>query len=93
MDSFHGKLLDGERVVFSRVSGVYEGKDARGRRCGQLEVHEGSTPMLRTSRAYRLSLDDGRSEDIMITGLRQSGTAGITLLAFQSPEALPVRNH
>jgi hypothetical protein len=85
MHSFHGKLLIGERVLFRRVSGVYEEDDGRGVRSGHLEVHEGSTPMLMTNRPYHLALDDGRNEEIYITGLRQSGTAGVTMLAFRAP--------
>ena len=84
MHCFHGKLLDGERVLFRRVSGVYEEDDGQGVRCGRLEVHEGSAPMLATRRPYRLVRDDGRSEEIFITGLRQSGTAGILMLAFRA---------
>jgi len=85
MHSFQGKLLIGERVLFKRVSGVYEEDDGRGVRSGHLEVHEGSTPMLMTNRPYHLALDDGRNEEIYITGLRQSGTAGVTMLAFRAP--------
>jgi hypothetical protein len=89
--AFHGKLLDGERVVFRRVSGVYEEEDERGVRCGHLEVHDGPALMLGTDRPYRLVRDDGRAGEIFITGLRQSGTAGITRLAFRDTGGLEGR--
>ena len=76
MQCFHGKLLDGERVLFRRVSGEYEEDDGQGVRCGRLEVHEGSAPMLATRRLYRLVRDDGRSEEIFITGLHRAGRPG-----------------
>lgn len=84
MQEFHGNLLDGERVLFRRVSGVFEEEDRQGVRSGRLEAHEGTTTMLRTSRPYRLALDDGRSEEIYVTDLRQSGTAGVAVLAFKT---------
>ncbi len=37
-----------------------------------------------TSRPYRLALDDGRSEEIFITGLRQNGTAGHESMGAES---------
>jgi hypothetical protein len=88
MERFQGKLLDGERLLFGPVSGVFEEETHRGARFGLLEVHEGSAPLLATHRPYRLILDDGRAEEIFITGLRQSGTAGVTTLAFQVPGGL-----
>jgi hypothetical protein len=91
MPCFHGKLLDGERVLFGRVSGVFEEEDGRGVRSGHLEVHDGPALMLVTSRPYRLVRDDGRSEEIFITGLRQSGTAGITRLVFRASGGIEAR--
>ncbi|MBX6313778.1 MAG: hypothetical protein IRY99_12800 [Isosphaeraceae bacterium] len=88
--AFHGKLLDGGRVVFRRVSGLYE-EDERGVWSGHLEVHDGPALMLRTDHPCRLVRDDGRGEAIVITGLRQSGTAGIARLAFRASGGLEGR--
>lgn len=85
MERFHGRLLEGERVLFGRVSGVYEERDDRGDRLGHLEIHEGSAPILDARRPYRLALENGRTDEISITGMRLSGLAGITLLAFRAP--------
>jgi hypothetical protein len=84
VERLHGKLCDGERVLFGRVSVAFEGRDERGNRLGRLEVHEGSAPFLVISRPYRLALDDGRTEEVFITGLRQSGLAGIIILTMRT---------
>jgi hypothetical protein len=90
MEHFQGKLFNGERVLFERVSGVFDDWAHRGERIGHLEVHEGNVPMLRSNRPYRLVLDDGRLEKICFTELLQSGTTGVTTLAFRVPGGVKV---
>ncbi len=88
MEHFSGKLFNGERVRFKRVSGVFEDGAHRGERIGHLEVHEGNVPMLRSIRPYRHVLDDGRAERIYFTELLQSRTTGVTTLAFRVPDGV-----
>jgi hypothetical protein len=67
------------------VSVVFDDGGPRGSRIGHLEVHEGRAPMLATNRPYRLALENGRAEEIYITGLCQGKTDGVTTLAFWAP--------
>jgi hypothetical protein len=88
MERFHGKLLDGEHILFGRVSGQFEAGDHRGVRIGRLEVDEAGPPVLATNRPYRLALDDGRAEAIYLTGLCPHDPAGPPVLAFRVSEAV-----
>jgi hypothetical protein len=88
MERFHGKLLDGEHILFGRVSGQFEPGDDWGGRVGRLEVHAAGPPVLATNRPYRLALDDGRAEAIYPTGLCSHDPAGPPVLAFRVSEAV-----
>ncbi len=88
MERFHGKLLDGERILFERVSGQFEPGDHRGDRVGRLEVDAAGPPVLATDRPYRLALDDGRDEAIYLTGICPHDPAGPPVLAFRVSEAM-----
>jgi hypothetical protein len=89
MELFHGKLLDGARVLFGRVSGRFEPGGHRGARVGRMEVLAAGPPVLATSRPYRLALDDGRAVAIYLTGVCAGAPADPPVLAFRTCEAEP----
>ena len=90
MERFHGRLLDGDRVLFDRVSGYLE-REARGvggAWSGRLEVHEGGVLGPASGRPCRLVLEDGRAGEVAITQVHASNSAGIALLEFRAPVGL-----
>ncbi len=89
MERLRGKLLDGERILFERVSAQFEAGDHRGARVGRLEVHGAAPPVVATDRPYRLALDDGRSAAIYLTGVCAEAPVGPPVLAFRVCEAVP----
>ncbi len=89
LEQFHGKLLDGERILFGRVIGQFEAGGHQDARVGRLEVHAAGPPILATNRPYRLDLDDGRAVAIFLTGVYANAPTHLPVLAFRVCEAVP----
>ena len=86
MERFRGRLSDGDRVVFSDISGCFDGGRANPDGCtGLFEVHQGGVlgDHLPTDHPYRLDLEDGRTASIRVTKIRASNSAGIATLEFR----------
>jgi hypothetical protein len=83
MGRLTGRLVIGERVVYRRLVAVFDDPTPGRARTGYFEVLEGMAPFLSTVHPYRLTLDDGRSEDVYITGTRPGATAEVTAFAFR----------
>ena len=84
MERFHGRLRDGDRVIFEPVAGYFESREA-GPASGSFEVHQGGilSRDLPTDRPYHLDLDDGRSGPIRLTKVHASNSAGISYMEFR----------
>ena len=88
MERFQGRLRDGDRIIFERVTGYLEVREGRGRgtASGSFEVHQGGIlgGDLPTDRPCHLDLDDGRSGTIRPTKVRSSNSAGIARVVVAS---------
>jgi hypothetical protein len=89
LERFHGKLLDGERVLIGRVIGQFGAGGHQDAWVGRLEVHAAGPPFLATNRPYRLAIDDGRVVAIFLTGVCADAPANPPVLAFRVCEAVP----
>jgi hypothetical protein len=83
MGRLTGRLVVGERVIYRRIVAVFDDPAPGRPRTGYFEVLEGMVPFLSTVRPYRLALDDGRSEEVYITGTWPGATADVTAFAFR----------
>src|SRR5690242_16766272 len=97
MEHFTGRLNDGRGVVFERVVGTLADAASRsGRRCGQLEVHQGGVlgggHSLPLDGSYHLELGDGRVVPIRLTTVHASNSAGIAVLEFEGDGEWPGPN-
>jgi len=81
MERFHGRLRDGDRVIFEQVAGYFES----GETSGSFEVHQGGilTRDLPTNHPYLLDLDDKRTGTIHLTKVHASNSAGIAHMDFR----------
>ncbi len=83
MQRLSGQLIAGERVVFRKINAVLEEPIPGRSRTGYFEVQEGSAPFLSTTRTYRITLDDGQSEEIHVTGTWPGAPAGVAAFTFR----------
>lgn len=83
MQHLLGQLIAGDRVVFRRIAAVFDAPIPGRSRTGHFEVQEGSTPFLSTTRAYRIALDDGQSEEVHVTGTWPGAAAGVAAFTFR----------
>ncbi len=83
MGRLTGRLVLGERVIYRRIVAVFDDPAPGHPRTGSFEVLEGMAPFLSTVNPYRLALDDGRSEEVYITGTRPGATADATAFVFR----------
>jgi hypothetical protein len=99
MVRFHGRLRDGDRVIFEQVAGYLEFQGGWTTASGSFEVHQGGIlgGDLPTDRPYGLDLDDGRTGSICLTKVHSSNSAGIARMEFRlasdlaaNPDQLPV---
>ena len=85
MQSFRGRLRDGDRIIFEQVSGYLENAGGPATDSGRLEVHEGGILgcHLPHGRPYRLELEDGRAGTIDLTKVHASNSSGIAYVEFR----------
>jgi hypothetical protein len=87
MQHFCGRLRDGDRVIYERVTGHLDSEEGRGSwwHSGRFEVHQGGIlgGHLATDRPYRLDLEDGRTGTIRLTKVHSSNSAGIATMEFR----------
>ena len=85
MQSFRGRLRDGDRIIFEQVSGYLETAGGPVTDFGRLEVHEGGILgcHLPYDRPYRLELEDGRAGTIDLTMVHASNSSGIAYVEFR----------
>jgi hypothetical protein len=98
MERFHGRLRDGDRVIFEQVAGYLEFQGGWTTASGSFEVHQGGIlgGNLPTDRPLRLDLEDGRTGSIHLTKVHSSNSAGIARMEFRlasdlaaSPNGIP----
>jgi len=88
MERFAGRLRDGNGVLFERVVGTLTDAASRsGRRCGQVDVHQGGILggglTLPLDGSYHLELGNERVIPIRLTTVHASNSAGIAVLEFE----------
>ena len=85
MQIFRGRLRDGDRIIFERVTGYLENEGGPATDSGRLEVHEGGIlgSHLPHDRPYRLELEDGRAGTIDLTKVHASDSSGIAYIEFR----------
>ena len=85
MERFHGRLRDGDRVIFEQVAGHLETPEGWTTTIGRFEVHEGGLLAndLPTDHPYSLDLDDGRTGPIRLRKDHASTSAGIARMVFR----------
>jgi hypothetical protein len=85
MEHFHGRLRDGDRVIFEQVAGYLEFHGGWTTASGSFEVHQGGIlgGSLPTDRPLRLDLEDGRTGSIRLTKVHSSNSAGIARMEFR----------
>ena len=85
MQSFRGRLRDGDRIIFERVTGYLENEGGPATDSGRLEVHEGVVLGIHVpdDHPYCLELEDGRAGTIDLTKVHASNSSGIAYVEFR----------